>query len=163
MSCMAWVVVRTKSQRERYALENCHRQNIVAYCPMIEARRRSRGRLSLALLEPLFPSYMFADVDGDQWRKLLSTYGVVTIVLNGQKPAYISARLIEALRQREQGGVVVLPTLKPGQRIRITSGAFADQQGVHVGQSGHQRIAVLLDVLGGKRKTLIDAASVVAA
>jgi transcription termination factor NusG len=54
----AWIVINTHAHREHMALDNLHRQDFEAYCPMIR-KRRSHARRIESVLRPLFPNYLF--------------------------------------------------------------------------------------------------------
>jgi hypothetical protein len=59
--------------------------------------------------------------------------------------------VINALRQRERDGLVVLapaPGLKRGDPVRITRGIFSDELALYDGVRPHERVGVLLCVLG---------------
>src|SRR5215831_15279293 len=80
-----WAVINTHPHREKVALENLQRQEFTAYCPMLR-RRRSHARRVTSVLRPLFPGYLFVStgINFGRWRPILSTYGVRSIVSNGQ-------------------------------------------------------------------------------
>ena len=78
--------------------------------------------------------------------------GVIRLVLDGDRPARVPDRVIAELKRRERNGLVELPPppgLRRGDRVRITRGVFAGQLGLYAGMRGHERVVVLLAVLGG--------------
>src|SRR5437660_12488192 len=85
-----WVVINTHPHREHVALENLHRQDFDAYCPLIR-KRRSHARRVETVLRPLFPNYLFvrASTDRKLWRPIDSTYGVRAVVRAGHELSYI--------------------------------------------------------------------------
>ncbi len=52
--------------------------------------------------------------------------------------------------------------LQPGDRIRVTRGPLMGLAGLGVKQSSHERVAILLSLLGAKRRVSMAAAEVVA-
>ena|ERR1041385_7955405 len=153
---MQWVVARIKRHKERWAAQNVLQQGGVPYLPMIPSIMKSGSRI-LAVARPLFPGYMFIQTS-ENWKHLLSTFGIIGIVLAGERPATISSQIIDDLKAREnETGLVVLPKarFKSGQRVKVTSGAFVNYQGIYEGQSDKVRQQVLLDFLGRKTKVLI--------
>ena len=42
--------------------------------------------------------------------------------------------------------------LKPGDRVRILQGPFAGQLGLYAGMRAHERLLVLLALLGGQQR-----------
>jgi transcriptional antiterminator RfaH len=150
-----WIVVRTHPRRERWAAENIVKQGCEVYSPQYTDVVVSRGS-RVVKVQPLFPSYVFARHPELRWRFLLSTFGVAGIVLVGSEPAYIADAEIERLRLREVDGVVELPKLKHGDAVRVKSGSFAGHVGLYDKMTDRDRQAVLLDLLGGRRRVLIS-------
>lgn len=104
----------------------------------------------------LFPSYIFVHTDG-LWRFLLSTFGIVGIVLRGEGPDYVRPDVIAQIKAREdKTGFIQLPVRKHGDTIRVKSGPFQDRQGIYLGDTPSGRVRVLLDVMGRKTRCLFD-------
>jgi transcriptional antiterminator RfaH len=149
-----WIVAKTKGNRERYAAENVHRQGYEFYLPMLVSYR-GRGRLKHAIVTPVFPSYLFVQIE-DTWRFLLGTFGVTSIILNGKAPAILPLSVVTALKKREDNGFYSPAEMKQGSQIRISSGSFIDTLGIYQGQSAKERALILMEFLGGKRTVEID-------
>ena len=64
-SSARWLVVRTKVRQEQVARENLERQGFDLYLPTIRAARRRAGRWC-AVVEPLFPGYLFVHADAQR-------------------------------------------------------------------------------------------------
>jgi transcription antitermination factor NusG len=67
-----------------------------------------------------------------------------------QKAAYIT----RSPRRRERNGLVELPRprgLAPGMRVQVISGPLRDQIGLLGALRPHERVLVLLQLLGGER------------
>lgn len=66
--------------------------------------------------------------------------------------ARVPDRVIEELRMRERNGFVELlepePKLRPGARVKVVGGPFRGHLGLVVGMSPHERVVVLLSLLG---------------
>lgn len=152
-----WLVAKTKGQRETYAAENIERQERRIYLPRQQSFR-GRGKLREAVAEPVFRSYVFVDIDsGDgTWRFLLSTYGVVSVIMSGNDPAIMPIAALIKMKKQEENGWFVPPELKRGDLVRINSGSHADCMGIYQGQTSKQRAAILMEILGGKRRVEID-------
>jgi hypothetical protein len=59
--------------------------------------------------------------------------------------------VIADLKGQERGGLIVLPRpprFKLGDPVRVTRGMLAGLSGLYQGQRNHERVAVLLAVLG---------------
>jgi transcription antitermination factor NusG len=159
-----WIVVRTRVARENWALENVAAQGFEAYLPRIIEKQNRNGQ-KVAIAVPLFPTYLF--VLAHQWRVLLSTFGVVSVIMRGSEPDALPKRVIEELKSRQNAdGFVELPkaqTIQTGSKIRIIGGPFRDHVGVIAGMRENHRCRVLVDFLGRKTDVLIGAGELVLA
>jgi len=149
-----WFVITAHSRRERWAAENIRNQGAEAYVPVMEVRGK-RGQIK-AHTEPVFPGYVFARTTG-QWRFLLGTFGVRSLLMTGDLPSTLSDKEIRRLKARETDGVVMLPRLptnklramRKGVRVMVKGeNALAGMYGVYDGMGPQQRCKVLLDVMG---------------
>jgi len=64
-------------------------------------------------------------------------------------------RIIDDLRKRERDELIKLPkrpALQPGDQVRILQGPFAGQLGLYAGMRPHERVLVLLQLLGGQQE-----------
>jgi transcriptional antiterminator RfaH len=118
---------------------------------------------------PLFPRYIFVAIDmaTHRWRSIQSTFGVSRLVTNGDDPAVVPEGVIHALKAREdEKGFVRInskPAFAPGDKVRVLAGAFMDSAGLFSGLADHDRVSILLDMLGRKVRVLLDADMVTAA
>lgn len=164
----AWYVVQTHANAEARAARNLVRQGFEIYFPQY-FRRRSHARKIECVPAPLFPRYLFVGIDPSTQtlRPVQSTLGVSRLVLNGSGPAPISPQVLCSLREREdEAGYVRLdnrPKFALGDRVRVSSGIFADNLGLFDGMADRERVAVLLDLLGRKVRVTLDAHLVAAA
>lgn len=152
-----YFVARTKPNREKWAAENILRQGRTPYLPMIGSISIRGGR-TIAVAKPLFSSYVFVEDSNGQWKYLLGTFGLIGVVLVGEKPALISSVEIEKLRKREnEAGLVVLPKarFRVGASLRVTGGSMVNKCGIYEGQSDKDRQQVLIDYMGRKTRFFI--------
>ena len=66
-------------------------------------------------------------------------------------------------RSRERDGLIELPkapALQPGDRVRITSGPFSGHLALYQGMTPRERVAVLLQLLGGQQRTELAASAI---
>lgn len=154
-----WYLVYCKPRQETTAHCNLERQGYTAYLPRVRQSRR-RGGHRAAIITPMFPRYLFIRLsdETDNWGPIRSTLGVVSLVRFGAQPASVPENLIELLRQREDDdGIQVLPAeeYSPGAKIRITEGGFAGYEAIFLARSGHDRVTVLLELLGRQTRTTV--------
>ena len=163
-----WYVVQTQVNGEAKAARNLLRQGYEIYLPRYLKRRRHARKVDFSA-KPLFPRYVFVAIDiaSQRWRSIQSTFGVSRLVTNGDDPAAVPNGVVHALKAREDDkGFVQLdrkPTFAPGDKVRVLAGAFMDNAGLFDGLADHDRISILLDMLGRKVRVLLDADMVSAA
>jgi transcriptional antiterminator RfaH len=163
-----WYVVQTQVNGEAKAARNLLRQGYEVYLPRYLKRRRHARKVDFTA-KPLFPRYMFVAIDmaTQRWRSIQSTFGVSRLVTNGDDPAMVPEGVVYALRAREDDkGFVRLdsrPAFAPGDKVRVLAGAFMDSAGLFSGLADHDRVSILLDMLGRKVRVLLDADMVAAA
>ncbi|MGC2115668.1 MAG: transcriptional activator RfaH, partial [Pseudolabrys sp.] len=97
-----WYVVQTQANAENKAVAHLARQGFVTYLPRYLKRRRHARRVDV-VAAPLFPRYLFVEIDmaAQRWRSIYSTVGVSRLVCNGEFPAAVPERVVELLRNRE--------------------------------------------------------------
>jgi transcriptional antiterminator RfaH len=163
-----WYVVQTQINAETKAACNLLRQGFQIYLPRY-LKRRSHARKIEKVAAPLFPRYLFVNIDvaTQRWRSVQSTYGVSHLVLNGSEPAPVEGAVINALKAREDAsGFVKLdqrPKFAIGEKVRVLAGVFAENLGLFDGMADRDRVAILLDLLGRKVRVSIDPQLVTAA
>ena len=163
-----WYVVQTQANGEAKAAQNLLRQGYEIYLPRYLKSRRHARKLDF-VAKPLFPRYLFVAVDTatQRWRSIQSTFGVSHLVTNGNEPAAVPAGVVSALKAREDvKGFVKMderPKFAPGDKVRVRAGLFMDNAGLFDGMEDHDRVAILLDMLGGKVRVHLDADLVAAA
>ena len=163
-----WYVVQTQANAENKAVAYLGRQGFMTYLPRYLKRRRHARRVDI-VAAPLFPRYLFVEIDMavQRWRAINSTFGVSRLVCNGELPAPVPDRVVDLLRNcADTAGFIQLdhrPKFKTGDRIRIREGAFYDCLGIYEGMPDHDRVGILLDLLGRKVRVLLDAEAIAAA
>ena len=163
-----WYVVQAQVNGELKAAQNLLRQGFGVYLPRYQKRRRHARKIDI-MAKPLFPRYLFVAIDiaTQRWRSIQSTFGVARLVCNGDDPAMVPEGVVSALKAREdEKGFIRLkgkPSFEPGDRVRVLAGAFMDSAGLFNGMADHDRVSILLDMLGRKVRVLLDADMVAAA
>ena len=117
--------------------------------PRLREHRRLNGRQVIAT-PPLFPGYAFVAI-ALQWHAARWSPGIRGMVMDGDKPAKVPDMVINDLKKREQNGLIELPplpSLQRGDQVKIVRGAFAGQLALFEGMRPHERVAVLLTLLG---------------
>ena len=163
-----WYVVQTQANAEHKAVAHLAHQGFRTYLPRYLKRRRHARRVD-SVAAPLFPRYLFIEIDMavQRWRSIYSTVGVSRLVCNGEHPAPVPQRIVDELmsRQNESGFIQLdcLSRFRIGDKIRVLEGAFYDCRGIYNGMSDHERVGILLDLLGRKVRVLLSAEAIAAA
>jgi transcription antitermination factor NusG len=122
------------------------------YEPRLREQRRSRhGHRKIIVTPPLFPGYLFVWVVRGWWDARWSP-GVVRLIMDGLLPARVPDRVIAEIKSRERGGLIELPKprkFKPGMQVKVLQGPLRDQIGLLGALRPHERVLVLLQLLGG--------------
>jgi len=144
-----WAVAQLQPQRERLALNLLACADFQVYAPRLREWRTMRGGRQQQCERPLFPGYAFLLIQL-QWHAARWCPGVVRLVMDGLQPAKVPDAIIEEIRGREHKGAIELPKrmLKRGDRVRILAGPFKGHLAIYAGMSAHERVAVLLPILG---------------
>lgn len=165
---ITWYAVYTRPHAEATALENLLRQGYCAYLPRYRTRLRHARRLQ-TVLRPLFPRYLFAGIDraAMPWRPILSTIGVSGVVRAGDEPNPVATQIVTALQEQEMAGAFDRlgrgESLRLGELVRVSAGAFQDMIGRLVELRDQDRVVVLLELLGRTVRAQLEAGAVEAA
>jgi len=153
-----WIVLTTHPHREDFAIENLVRQDYEAYCPMI-VKRIKHARRAYDAKRPLFPGYVFVERPAQHlWRPLLGTFGVRSVVCNGETPSLLPAGFVESLKAREMDGAIQKPEspFKPGQSVAINGGPFDGLVGQILEIRESDRVLLLLNLLNQQTRVHVE-------
>jgi transcriptional antiterminator RfaH len=151
---MYWCCAQVEPRRERLASHCLGLAGYEIYEPRLREQIRSRSGRKIVRTPPLFPGYLFVWVVRGWWEARWSP-GVVRLIMDGLLPARVPDAVIGEIRSRERGGFVELPKprgLRPGIRDRVVSGPLSEQIGMLAALRPHERVLVLLHLLGGQQR-----------
>jgi transcriptional antiterminator RfaH len=151
-----WCAARAPAQREALAEHFLKQQGYAVYLPRLRQHRVNHGR-KIETRPPLFPGYLFVWIVL-QWHTARWCPGTLGLVMNCGVPVSVPDRVLEEIRKREVRGLVELPKaprLKPGDPIRVRYGPLAGHVGLFDGMKAHERVAVLLRLLGGSQRVTL--------
>lgn len=163
-----WYVVQTQPHCERKADWHLRRQGFTVYLPQY-LKRWSHARRTELRPTPLFPRYLFVAMDLSLagWRAVRSTIGVAALVCNGNQPAPVPDGVVEDIQARENDlGLISMPFALPyraGDEMRIVAGSLQGATGFFECFQDHDRVVLLLEMLGRKMRVHLPAESVAAA
>jgi len=146
-----WYLVYTKPRHEIVARLNLQRQGFDTYLPLSQQHKRRRNFYQV-VTEPLFPRYLFIFLSSeiDDWSKIHSTRGCVSLIRFGTLPARVPDVLIEYLQREEEARftqqITDTPDFKAGDYVRVLDGILVGYEGVVEAKNSQQRITLLLTV-----------------
>ncbi|MBY0486487.1 MAG: UpxY family transcription antiterminator [Flavobacteriaceae bacterium] len=145
---MNWFVLYTKPQQELKVLERLKALDIDAYCPVVEEVRQWSDRKKRVSV-PLIKSYVFVRIDFANRSKVFDVPGVVRYLFWLGKPALVSDKEINALRDslKESCLTVKVERLSIGERLIIDKGPFQSKEGTVIKLSANY-VTVALEQLG---------------
>jgi transcription antitermination factor NusG len=152
-----WYVVYTKPRWEKKTNGLLNAQGIETYCPMNRVRKKWSDRLKW-VDEPLFKSYVFVKIGGDQFTKVRMVPGVLNFVYWLGKPAVVKENEIVEIRRflGEYTDVQLEPLeLMPESRVVILSGVLMDREAT-VRRVHKNSVEVVIESLGYKLVAQVD-------
>ena len=155
-----WYVVQTHSMAEEKAAFNLKRQGYKIYLPRY-LKKRSHARRVDWVGKPLFPRYLFVELDpgATRWRAIRSTIGVSQFICQGDVPAPVPDGIVEEIisRENEDGyvGLCQETLFKKGQAVEITGGPMAETSAIFDCVNDSDRVTVLMDLMGRQARVRV--------
>jgi transcription antitermination factor NusG len=143
-----WYAVRTYPRHEKPVRDRIAGRNFDCYLPLFQTVHRWKNGCKVQLDLPLFPSYLFVDIDYPSRGRVLDIPGVHSLVGAAKNPTPVPDADIEALRN---GLHLRNPQpharLTQGQSILITKGPLAGLTGVLVRKKEGLRVVLSVEML----------------
>lgn len=146
---MNWYVIYIKPRYEDSTALQLRKAGIEVLNPKLRVKKYVRGKY-LAVIEPLFPGYLFAFFDPKSHAHMIRYTRGVKFIIGKQNPLVVPREIIETIRERMQGEIIkpVAEELKTGDRILIKEGPFANFHGIFERDiPGRERAMILLEAL----------------
>jgi transcriptional antiterminator RfaH len=149
-----WCVALTKLHQEKIAKRELGNQGFETYLPMKLGKKEAL---------PFFPGYLFVQVDwaNARWRNILSTIGVRTLLLAGDRPAIIRPGFIHKMQQHEVDGVIIIKRpeerpcpFRPGDKVTVHY-KHADVEGLFYERVDANRVSILVSLLGADSRVVL--------
>jgi transcription elongation factor/antiterminator RfaH len=147
-----WYAVNTLPRREFRAQHQLENQGFRVFLPQgLKTIRHARKLTNVQA--PFFPRYIFIELDltVHRWRSVNGTFGVRSLVMQGDMPQPVPRGIVETMIASVNGKDLLRfdHDLKPGSEVRLVAGPFAEQLGILDRLDDSGRIRVLLKIMGG--------------
>lgn len=161
-----WYAVHTRPNREFRAKNQLENQGFEVFLPRRLKTIRHARRLTNRPA-PFFPRYLFIRLDLTQhrWRSVNGTFGVTSLVMQGEMPRPVPKGVVEAMiASVDASGLLCLKqNLIVGTQVRLAAGPFAEQLGILDRLDDSGRVRVLLDIMGAAIPVYVERKFVVTA
>ncbi|MER9837852.1 transcription antiterminator NusG [Mesorhizobium sp. M0145] len=160
-----WYAASVFPGKEHVAERHLRIQGFQPFVPRCEKTVRHARRLETRVAA-YFPGYMFVAIDiaSQRWRSINGTFGVRSLVTQGDRPLPVPSGLVErfiALTGRH-GLLDFSGGLAAGASVRILSGPFAEMIGRLDRLDPAGRARVLVAIMNGEIPVDLDARELVA-
>jgi transcription antitermination factor NusG len=152
-----WYVIYTKPRWEKKVYGLLVERGVESYCPLNRVRKKWSDRMKW-VEEPLFKSYVFVKVTGEEQAEVRMVNGVVNFVYWLGKPAIVKQKEIEIIRKflNDYTEVQALPAnLSINSKITIRQGAFMDKE-AKVVKVFNNKVQVVIESIGYSLVAVID-------
>jgi transcription antitermination factor NusG len=157
---MNWFAAYTYPRHEKKVAEYLTYAGVECFLPLYKESKLWNNGLRVLVEKPLFPSYLFVRIHSSDSIKILRTPSVASLVTVAGVPVPLPKNEIEALMLGvSQLELAPHPYFKQGDRVRVKSGAFADQEGVLVLCKNRWRVVICIELLMQAVSVEIDSSS----
>jgi transcriptional antiterminator RfaH len=146
---MNWYVVYTKPKWEKKVAEKLTQAGIECYCPLITQIKQWSDRKKKVEV-PLFNSYVFVQLEEIDRNTVFQVPGVVRYLFWLGKPAIVRDEEISIIKKSLNDSNVSdisVSAMKVGDRIKLDSGAFTNQDAI-VQEVSNTHYILVLESLG---------------
>ncbi len=146
-----WYLIQFNRNAQHIAERNLNQQGFKTFLPLQEFTGKHGSKFSTTL-KPLFPGYMFVQIepDGAPWRKIKSTLGVSRLICQDGMPKMVPHGVVSGLISRCDGSGKLLPptAIQCGDAVEVQSGALANFIATVESIDSNRRVWLLMDLMG---------------
>jgi len=143
-----WFAVYTAPRHEKFVHAQFSAKQIHSFLPVYSVARRWKNGVRREVEHPLFPGYIFVQVDAGEKLPVMRTSGVVYIVGNGSSPLPMDDAEIHALRIGAQhASLSPHPLLSTGDTVSIKRGPFQGVKGRVQENEGKLKLVVTVQLI----------------
>ena len=152
-----WFALKVRPRFEQTVVAHLRYRGYDPFLPTYVVKRKWSDRVK-SLELPLFPGYLFCQLDLKSRLPILTAPGVNFIVGIGRAPEPIDEQEIESLRTIVSSGLYYepYPYLAAGQLVQVEHGALVGVVGRVTSQKSASRLVISIDLLMRSVSTEID-------
>lgn len=159
-----WAAIMTRPRCEKIVSRYCAEHDITCYLPLRRRAKRYQRRTVETWL-PMFPGYLFAQLDPVKKTILLESHKIAHILTtnpDGEAVLVEELRMLQKLENVDaEAELEVLPEIVPGKIVRITDGPLAGVNGIIERRTGKVRVTLNIEILGQAVSVEIDVGDMV--
>jgi len=145
-----WYAFRVRPRHEKLVSMSLRGKGYEEFLPLAKSKRRWADRSPIIDM-PLFPGYIFCDIERSEIGRIRCTHGVVDVIRAGSAPLPANRSEIEGLRKATEAEIQLesWPYIDPSTtgRLRIVSGPLSGLEGMLVQVRGKERLVLSVDLL----------------
>lgn len=144
-----WYALYVKSRTEKKVAAELEKQDIINYLPLQKVLKQWSDRRKW-VEEPLFRSYIFVQIDANEYYKVLQVTGVVKYITFESKAVAIPPQQIEAIKYFLNGRDPDNnddQKWERGENVEIISGSLSGLTGELVEVKGKHKVSVQIDAV----------------
>lgn len=145
---LPWYAVQVKPRAEKAVAKVLRLKGYSEFLPLYSTSHAWSDRLKTVHL-PLFPGYVFLQLEIQRRLPVLKTPGVLSFVSLGSEPTPIDNAEVESIRSLVGAGLPVgpWPYLREGQRVEVQHGALKGLRGILLKVKSEYRLVLSIELL----------------
>lgn len=153
-----WYVARSLPRQEPRAESQLVLQGFRVFLPRTVKSIRHARKFRMAKCA-VFPTYLFVALDlaRDRWRSVNGTWGVASLIMQGETPQPVPSGVVENLLDLTDGeGMTRFDRgFREGLSVRVVGGPFAAAIGTLERLDANGRVRVLLEIMNQQVPVLL--------
>ena len=155
-----WHAVTTIPRHEKSTFAGLMQNGIDTFLPTFESVNQWRNRQKVAVISPLFPTYLFVRITQPERVMVLRTPGVRQFVGNSKGPAVVPTDELESLRKAvSERKARPFAGLVEGSRVRLRSGPLQGLEGFLVRKSKEWRFVIRVQLINRHAAIEVEASA----
>jgi transcription antitermination factor NusG len=142
-----WYAVYTKPRSEKKLAMRLNQKSIEAYLPLRKTLKQWSDRKKL-VEEPMISSYVFVNVNPENYFEVLNTPGAVRFIWFSGKPAIIPEKQIQHLKLLTGANIDIETAnndFPKGTHVRVVTGPLVGLTGELISTAGKHKVMIRID------------------